>query len=464
VTPYDDTLYYYEWSQHLSLSYFDGPPLIAYVIRLFTLAFGHTLFALNLVGVMTVSLTCVFVYKTVTLLADEESGWLAAALWLINPLVNQELLLKVTYDNVENLCWVACLYYVIRYFTRQKNLEIYKFAIWAGLLLLSKYTGVLLLIATLVYFISVPGCRAIFRNRHFYYAMTVVLGIFSPVIIWNANHNWISFAYQLNVHKAGVYAYNQVDNVINYASSTINYSSRIGNILHYVNSIISSLNIMLIILIVNWLKQKDQHLLHLGYIKWLILFVTGYWLFASFFANVAQNYLVPLLSMVILLASIYLIRLHWQKLATWIIGIGLLVDILMIMAHVVGSPLNTREMDYLLVLKANSLIPDNSQPIIAPHYVAAERIGYWLKAKPQVYVLSCGLGANQYSLWQQDFMKKLNQGQVKTALFMDYMNEPYCIKPYFKQCTELPVITVEKHNSFTHKITTNQLYIYRCNN
>ena len=40
-----DSYYYWEWSRHLDLSYYDGAPMIAYLIKIATSIFGDTLFS-----------------------------------------------------------------------------------------------------------------------------------------------------------------------------------------------------------------------------------------------------------------------------------------------------------------------------------------------------------------------------------------------------------------------------------
>ena len=52
-----DSYYYWEWSRHLALSYFDGSPMIAYFIKLATVLFGDTLFALNIVGIISAAVS-----------------------------------------------------------------------------------------------------------------------------------------------------------------------------------------------------------------------------------------------------------------------------------------------------------------------------------------------------------------------------------------------------------------------
>jgi 4-amino-4-deoxy-L-arabinose transferase-like glycosyltransferase len=73
LPPADDEVYYWCWAQHLQLSYYDHPPMVAYMIRLSTI-FGDTLFAIRLPAVVS----------TLTVLAV--IGWLTRPRTLL-PLV-----------------------------------------------------------------------------------------------------------------------------------------------------------------------------------------------------------------------------------------------------------------------------------------------------------------------------------------------------------------------------------------
>ena len=53
LPPADDELYYWCWSQRLQLSYYDHPPMTAYMIRAATAVFGDTLFAIRLPAVVS---------------------------------------------------------------------------------------------------------------------------------------------------------------------------------------------------------------------------------------------------------------------------------------------------------------------------------------------------------------------------------------------------------------------------
>lgn len=66
LPPADDELYYWCWSEHLQLSYYDHPPMCAYMIRAATAVFGDTLFAIRLPAVLS-TLTVLVVVGYLTL-------------------------------------------------------------------------------------------------------------------------------------------------------------------------------------------------------------------------------------------------------------------------------------------------------------------------------------------------------------------------------------------------------------
>ena len=61
----DDEIYYWCWAQQLQLSYYDHPPMTAYMIRAATAVFGDTVFALRLPAVVS-TLTVVAVIASLT--------------------------------------------------------------------------------------------------------------------------------------------------------------------------------------------------------------------------------------------------------------------------------------------------------------------------------------------------------------------------------------------------------------
>ena len=57
--------YYYLYGQNLSLSYFDHPGMIGYILRIFTDVFGQSIFVVKLADFTISSLTIICFYRLV---------------------------------------------------------------------------------------------------------------------------------------------------------------------------------------------------------------------------------------------------------------------------------------------------------------------------------------------------------------------------------------------------------------
>jgi 4-amino-4-deoxy-L-arabinose transferase-like glycosyltransferase len=68
--------------------------------------------------------------------------------------------------------------------------------LFAGLALLSKYTAVLTIAGAVLFMLTDPGARRWLGRPQPYVAAVIALGLFAPVIAWNALHHWASFAFQ----------------------------------------------------------------------------------------------------------------------------------------------------------------------------------------------------------------------------------------------------------------------------
>jgi 4-amino-4-deoxy-L-arabinose transferase-like glycosyltransferase len=66
----------------------------------------------------------------------------------------------------------------------------------AGLAMLSKYNGVLVLIGLPVFLLTTATGRAWLRRPQPWVAGLLALLLFTPVIVWNVEHHWASFAFQ----------------------------------------------------------------------------------------------------------------------------------------------------------------------------------------------------------------------------------------------------------------------------
>ncbi len=66
-----------------------------------------------------------------------------------------------------------------------------------GFALLSKYTALFFGPAILIWLVTVPKLRRWLISPWPYLGGLVALAVFAPVILWNADHQWVSFLKQL---------------------------------------------------------------------------------------------------------------------------------------------------------------------------------------------------------------------------------------------------------------------------
>jgi len=190
---YSDETYYWMWSKRLALSYFDHPPMVAYLIKATTL-FGDSALEIRLAAPLMMAGAVYLLYKLAKIIFDDR-----AALYTFYVLLTSFLLqgasTLMTPDIPLIFFWVLTLYTAYRYIEGDEK----SYALWMGLsagaLLLSKYTGILLPASIGLYILFFKP--KLLLDRYLYYAILLCVLLFLPVIYWNALHDFISFKFQL---------------------------------------------------------------------------------------------------------------------------------------------------------------------------------------------------------------------------------------------------------------------------
>ena len=104
-----DEAYYWTWSRHLDYWYYDQGPMIAWLIRLFTL-FTSTVTSVKLVAIFCTTVFLYFGHRLITEISDERTGtcWLAiilsTPLYLVGGAIS-------TYDAPMLMFWSAACYF-----------------------------------------------------------------------------------------------------------------------------------------------------------------------------------------------------------------------------------------------------------------------------------------------------------------------------------------------------------------
>jgi 4-amino-4-deoxy-L-arabinose transferase-like glycosyltransferase len=200
---FPDEAYYWEWSRRLAAGYFDHPPAVAVLIR-----FGTTLLGSTPIGIRLGSIIAGWIASLFTIMIARRLGGgdatiaiRAAVIMSVLPLAAAGLVLA-TPDAPLLAATAATLYCGLRAVEAghdsQSSMRWWVAAgVSVGAAFLSKYTAVLVPVGVLVAFATRPSLRWRLKDYGPYVACAVAALIFLPVVLWNARHDWVSFAFQL---------------------------------------------------------------------------------------------------------------------------------------------------------------------------------------------------------------------------------------------------------------------------
>jgi len=199
----DDEAYHWVWSNHLALSYYDHPPLVAYIIWFLTRLFGTSYFTLHLGALVCVTLFIIVIYEwSKEMFSSKEALWAATTLLFV-PIFFVGGTVTVP-DAPLGLFWVLTLYLVYRALNGNRPHYWYLAGLAMGLSSLSKYNGLLLPGMVFLYLVFSREHRNWLLRKEPYIGLLIGLIIFSPVLIWNYQHDWASFQFQfLSRHRGG---------------------------------------------------------------------------------------------------------------------------------------------------------------------------------------------------------------------------------------------------------------------
>jgi 4-amino-4-deoxy-L-arabinose transferase-like glycosyltransferase len=192
-----DEAYYWTWSKENVLSFLDHPPMIAWFIRFGTAIFGDTNFGVRFAGVLAMLVTQLLLADIVRRVTHDFRAVVLAVLMPEAALYYGLLMAKVSPDVAMIPFAVAMLWALVRLDESGDARWWLAAGLFAGLALLSKFT-VLMLVPALAAFMLVPDWRRRWLSSPYpCCAALIAATLFLPVAIWNYQHDWASFKFQL---------------------------------------------------------------------------------------------------------------------------------------------------------------------------------------------------------------------------------------------------------------------------
>jgi 4-amino-4-deoxy-L-arabinose transferase-like glycosyltransferase len=191
-----DEAYYWVWSRALQGGYLDHPPMVALFIRAGTSLAGEGAFGIRLAGPVALAVASLLLADAANaLFPDRRPGVWAAALFNVTLLAGVGGILA-TPDLPLLVFWIAALWAIARLHASEDGRWWLAFGLFSGLALASKYTAVLLGTGALAWLLASRPAWRWWRDWRLYAGGGLALLVFAPVVVWNAAHEWASFAKQ----------------------------------------------------------------------------------------------------------------------------------------------------------------------------------------------------------------------------------------------------------------------------
>ncbi|MCZ4270787.1 ArnT family glycosyltransferase [Maritalea porphyrae] len=227
-----DEAYYWVWGENLALSYFDHPPLNAWLIGLTSIFFDNNVFAMRLPTFLTFAGT-LYVYWLFACRLFPKAPERAFLLTTIGFLASPTLFAwtSIVYnDHLLIFLSLAATYAFADYFSaystdeRTSTKPLYAGALLLGLAALSKYNAAFLGVSIAALVIAHPRLRTLLLRPHIFVAGLLCVLMLTPVLLWNIQHDFASFELHLvDRYDRPLFTSFKADTFIRYLASTFIY-------------------------------------------------------------------------------------------------------------------------------------------------------------------------------------------------------------------------------------------------
>lgn len=204
--PNSDEAYYWLWAQHPALSYYDHPPLQAWLQSIMTHLFGRSNFALRSSNVLS-NLVFFYTYYRITIYLygkQNRAMWGAIALLILASPLYFLFLGLAWHDHLLITFTLVSAYLFIRFLDRYlvdcrgESWRLYGAAGAIALAGLSKYSAVFVGLGFLATIGFNSRLRPLLKDRRLYFAGAIALSALLPILAWNVSNNFQSFQYYFN--------------------------------------------------------------------------------------------------------------------------------------------------------------------------------------------------------------------------------------------------------------------------
>ena len=196
----NDEVYYYLYALYPDISHFDHPPMVGYIIQAFTFdLIYNSEFALRMGSIVLGAANTILMYFIGRKLRNSITGLIAAMLYSASVYCFVIAGIFILPDTPQTFFWIVSLYLLLHALgdtevSAKSRMMMFYTGIPIGLAMLSKYTSVFLWVGVFLYIIFYN--RKWLKTSELYISVLFSALLFSPVLFWNIENNWVSFTFQ----------------------------------------------------------------------------------------------------------------------------------------------------------------------------------------------------------------------------------------------------------------------------
>ncbi len=410
---FPDETYYWEWSRHLAAGYFDHPPAIALLIRAGTTILGTNALGVRIGAILAGAIASLAIVVTSWRLgADpivtndirdanvlDDPGTRAALLMLVIPAALVGFVIAT--PDAPLLASIALTLAALERAVASPRRSSASLGWWCaagvtlGIAFCSKYTSVLIPAGVFIALLSRRDLRARLAEPGPYIATLIAFLVLAPNLIWNAHHDWISFAFQLH-HGLGQ----------THGSVVGRELSLIGGQLGLISPIIAVMAAIAVARALSGISDARRYMFAVVATTIVIFFAIS-----AFRRPVEPNWPIP--ALVAALPLLATLRFGTRARA-WLIGgsvlgavcvliVGVQVTVGIIHISARRDPISKAygwtDLAHTVERAEATARSCSAIWIAADRYQDASELAFNLPDKPRVFALNLGGRANQYDLW-----------------------------------------------------------------
>ena len=191
---FGDEAQYWLWSRSLDYGYYSKPPLLAWVISVYTVFIGNSFIALKLLPSLIYFLIAWSVYKLCKNIGlGKDESITCSLIFLFIPAVSFSTFIIST-DILLLLFWTLSLNELLKIKIYPELKKFVLLGIFLGLAFLSKYAAIYFLICLALYVVLDKDFRNLFVKNYygFFISLICLFIILLPNIFWNFKNGWIT--------------------------------------------------------------------------------------------------------------------------------------------------------------------------------------------------------------------------------------------------------------------------------